>query len=136
MNDRPFSNHDTIAEIASVILNEAVATVIVDDDSLMKAVRKILPTSDTTSISGYLSWSKRGGYAGEKMVDRIKERLIAIGFKKDTVGGNNTPDGSYFGFSERLVQKKLGWEALLRKSYGPSASSNSYTATVKKIKVA
>lgn len=124
---------EILAEAAS--LNEAAKPVVVtDDESMQKAVVKIFPKADTKNYPDHVYWSKRGGYAGEKMQDKFKEKLKALGFKKGTVSGAGTPDGSNVGFRETFVHKKLGWVAEIAKMYGSTASSNSYVVNVKKIK--
>jgi hypothetical protein len=148
-NSRPFSTPDPIAELARGILSEASILkkpkkpaaapkkpmkAIADDDAMEAAVLKVLPKTDLTRVKGYISWSKRGGYAGEKMLERLKEKLMGIGFKKESVSGSNSPDGSTVGFGEKLIYKPLGWSASFSKSYGSTASSNSYSVTVQKIK--
>lgn len=113
-------------------VTEAV-TVIKDEETLIKAIIKALPKDADKMFMNSVYWSKRGGYAGEKMIDKIKEKLMAIGFKKGGVSGSNTPDGSTIGFGEVLVHK-LGWTARLSKSYGVTASSNNYSVSVQKNK--
>lgn len=72
------------------------------------------------------SWSKSGGHAGAKTVDRIVEKAKTLGFTaaKDTSGHN--ADGSYVNSGTHYVHPE-GHHLTVNKSYGPTKDYNDFS---------
>jgi hypothetical protein len=115
-----------------ILLGEAAE--VSDDEAVIKSVKKAFPAgAKIDSWSKNLEWSKRGGYAGEKSIQSSRVKLKALGFKYSDGKVAGMPDGSTSGFKTILLNKKLGWYVIEVMFYGQTASSNSYSLTLKKL---
>lgn len=94
----------------------------------LNLLTKLFPSGSKTDFGGGLMWHVSGGYAGERSLKKLKEKLEAHGFKWFDAKLNGVPDGSYVGNETYLQHKKSGWVVSLGFSYGSSSSGNSYSA--------
>ena len=98
----------------------------------MAKYKKLMPagsTVETYNGSTRISWSKRGGYAGENSIIRTKEKAMAVGFEKGNTTHSAVPDGSRTGRGTELTDAD-GATLSYSLSYGSTASSNSYYITL------
>ena len=72
------------------------------------------------------NWSKRGGYAGGKMIDRTVTKALASGFKKvmNKEGGN--PDGSVITSGTHYAHPD-GHHLEISKRFGVTKDDNDYS---------
>lgn len=133
----PFTNSDSVADIANIVLCESVKfpdSLSSDDNDALKSILKAFPAgSKFDTLSNKLVWEKRGGYAGEKSLATTREKLEKIGFKWSKGDISGLPDGSTAAFTTTLVNKKLGYAVGFIQFYGQSASRNVFKLTAFKI---
>lgn len=116
-----------------VLANEAVE-ISEEDMKVINLVKKVFPGgAKINTWSGALEWEKRGGYAGEKSIKTTIEKLGKLGFKYSDAKLGGLPDGSTVARGTVYLNKKLGWYVTTRQFYGQTASSNSYSLTLKKM---
>ena len=76
-----------------------------------------------------ITWTKRGGYAGEKILDRVRKKAIDNGWKAKNADSANHPDGSWVANSD-TYEKGMAL-ITFRTHYGNTASDNRYSLTVR-----
>lgn len=108
-----------------------------------KAAKKLLklikfPSSKDTMLVGAVNkgdtecaqWTKRGGYAGAKTIDKCLDAAKAAGWKPEERQSSMSPDGSVASSNQTLVGPegtKLSW----CKSYGITKADNWFQLDVK-----
>lgn len=80
--------------------------------------------------SGSLSWSKRGGHSGDKVLSDIVKRAKALGFTKVKQTPGNSPDGSHV-WSGEYYQGPNGEMVKVYSNYGVWAPDNYFSAEFK-----
>jgi len=121
---------DAVFDLADLKpLNEAVDT--------LKKIAKVLKFPAGTrygkDYNGSLraDWSKSGGHAGAKVLDKARDAADAAGFKKHGKGaGADVPDGSSSWDSDKV--SKDGWVLEFYSRYGAVAYENKFRLTLTK----
>jgi hypothetical protein len=73
------------------------------------------------------SYSKHGGYAGAKVVEKLVAKAKASGFVPAKPSHFNSPDGNVVGSGQHFVHPD-GHHLEVSKSYGSEKTSNHYSA--------
>ena len=100
------------------------------DTKEFKKILKLLKVPSAACISAFpgdqisATWSKSGGHAGSKVLQRVREAARAAGFKVASEGTHGTPDGSHMGSGNELV--KDGVTVGCASSYGVTAFENHF----------
>lgn len=84
-----------------------------------------LIAGDTSSS---ISWSKKGGFAGDKAIAKVVEAATANGFIKTDRREGGTPDGSTVGHG--TVYSKDNVTLNVHSSYGVTQAYNRYSIRV------
>jgi len=102
--------------------------------SIKKVARSLGIPNDPSGLSDFVSWTKRGGYAGEKKVGTVSRKAIELGWKEesdyhDTHPANgNTSKGTIF----ISPDGKFKLDASVY--FGETASKNAYGLMLKRVK--
>jgi hypothetical protein len=80
------------------------------------------------------SWTKTGGYAGAKVIDRVRQELRAQDYQMNDYLPTGNPDGSQVGKCTTYV--KDGVSVTLDASYGETKDRNRFYISVKAVQVA
>lgn len=78
-----------------------------------------------------ISWSKRGGYAGRKTLDQMREVLEDAGWKKGEWKPDGSPDGSWVSNSDSYTSPDGKIVMSYYSCYGATSRDNSYGFTFK-----
>jgi len=95
-------------------------------------LRKFMP-ANTEVMGDQLSWSKRGGYAGEKSIAKFVDKIKAAGWEEYDSSQHSVPDGSVMGHGTSYISPDGKHIANTSKSYGSTASSNYYSISIKPV---
>jgi hypothetical protein len=93
--------------------------------SLEMLTKKIMPVAHTVGTHVAI-WTKRGGHAGQKQLDKIEEKALALGFEKCS----STVTGSQLGHvrHQRLFRHPDGFILGTSASYGTTKEQNRFHA--------
>ena len=78
-----------------------------------------------------ISWSKRGGYAGRKTLDQMRDVLEGAGWKKGEWKPDGSPDGSWVSNSDSYTSPDGKMVMSYYSYYGATSRDNSYGFTFK-----
>jgi hypothetical protein len=92
-----------------------------DDPAAVAVARKLWGTSE-------LRWSKRGGYAGAAMQDRMRDKLRAMGFVRTDPKNRMSPDGNVSSDTETWIKTPV--QVAFYSSYGVTKHDNSFSVTI------
>lgn len=76
-------------------------------------------------------WTKTGGYAGEKVLARVRERALELGYMATSSNSSGTPDGSHVGSGTVLEATDGSVQLTFDRSYGVTKDKNRFSLTVK-----
>ena len=100
--------------------------------SLKKVAKSIkMPIQQITTL--YVYWHKRGGYAGQNIINKVKSEALLKGWKKRDLRETNTPDGSIISNNQSITDPTKTYELVWSNSYGTTKASNRYTLFLKVI---
>ena len=96
--------------------------------NIQKEIFGTLP--DVKQYGTVLTWSKKGGYAGEKTLARIVQRAMDKGFVQRSNKATGTPDGSHMGTGE-VFKAPTGECLTINYSYGVTKDKNYFFAELR-----
>ena len=101
-------------------------------------IKKLLKLNGVTKLpSGSqikldrISWSKDGGYAGKKTLDKMRDVLEDAGWKKGEWKPDGSPDGSWVSNSDSYTSPDGKIVMSYYSYYGATSRDNSYGFTFK-----
>ncbi len=103
-------------------------------DKSIKQTKKMIPAGSSVTEDGGFSWSKKGGYAGEKLIQKYKEMYKSAGWKPKQTTSSGSPDGSVISNNNILVSPDGELEVAFSSSYGVMSSDNRYDIDMKPTK--
>lgn len=110
----------------------------VDDEKAFKKLLRQngitkLPSGMSSRRAGTLEWSKDGGYAGEKTIDRMRQQAEAAGWKQGREMDDAHPDGSWVARGDVYVSPDGQIEMSYYSYYGATSYDNSFSITFKMV---
>ena len=96
-----------------------------------KVIKSLVPSGASVDEDGF-SWSKKGGYAGEKTIETFKKKYSDAGWKPEESKSTASPDGEVVRNSNKLISPDGNLEISFERSYGVMPSDNRYYMTLRK----